>query len=101
MHNQNQPTIFVTSLNETTTHMIPNTIKVGRVTYEIQKGDYILYNGIIYQFCSGDGRTLKRERFYSYSNVTVPNSTLKKIPLELLTKKEFQLHGQTLTKWIF
>ena len=35
-------------------------VKIGRNTHVIKSGDYILYNGVTYQFVAGDGRTLKR-----------------------------------------
>lgn len=31
-------------------------IKIGRSEYDIKTGDYIMYNGNCYQFCTGDGR---------------------------------------------
>ena len=73
------------------------TIKIGRKEYLIQKGDYILYNGACYQFCAGNGRTLKWDGHFSMRSLVIPNSALKKIPLETMKKAETPF----LTKWYF
>ena len=64
------------------------TIKIGRKTYEIKKGDYILFNQACYQFCSGDNRTLKVEGWNRYSNLVIPKSRMKEIDLESMKKIE-------------
>jgi hypothetical protein len=74
------------------------TIKVGRETYEVKKGDYILYNGACYQFIAGDMRTLKHQGWTSYSSLMIPKTLVKKIPFDSMLKKEV---GESLTKWYF
>ena len=76
-------------------------IKIGRETYEVKKGDYILYNGACYQFIAGDGRTLKQEGFTGYSNLKMPMTLIKKIPFIRMTKVSFNKNGVDLVKWYF
>jgi hypothetical protein len=77
-----------------------STIKVDRKEYTVKKGDYILYNGACYQFFAGDGRILKRKGFYTYSNLLLPESLVKKIPFDKMIKKGKQ-DLVYLTKWYF
>jgi hypothetical protein len=78
------------------------TIKIGRKEYNIQKGDYILYNGACYQFCTGDNRTLKMEGFNQYTSLTVPASVVKKIPFENMVKQNIKTNsGMNLVRWLF
>ena len=74
-------------------------IKIGRQVYEIMDGDYILFNGSSHQFCSN--RILYRKGFDSYTSVTIPESVLKKIPLDKMKKVEYENYGMKLTKWCF
>ena len=67
---------------------IPAKIKIGRKEYEIQPGDYILYNRACYQLVAGDGRTLKWEGWHRYTSLVIPKTTLKKIPLDKMIRKE-------------
>jgi hypothetical protein len=77
------------------------TIKIGRVTYEVKSGDYILYNGACYQFVAGDGRTLKQKGFTSYRHLVMPATLVKKIPFIRMTKVSFKSDGTDLVKWYF
>ncbi len=79
-------------------NLVVESIKVGRETHEVKKGDYILYNGACYQFIAGDGRTLKHQGWTSYSSLVMPKTLVKKIPFDSMTKKEV---GDFLTKWYF
>jgi hypothetical protein len=66
-------------------------IKIGRKEYEIQKGDYIQFNhnsSGVHLFCSGDGRTLRREKWSMYDYLHIPSTVLKKIKLKDLRKVE-------------
>ena len=72
-------------------------IKIGRETYEVKKGDYILYNGACYQFIAGDKRTLKHKGWTSYTGLLMPNTLVKKIPFDKLVEKK----DASLTKWYF
>ena len=76
-------------------------VKIGRKEYPIKKGDYILYNGACYQFCSGDGRTLKLERYIQYTNLRLPNAMVKKIPFENMVKQNYKSSGMDLVRWFF
>lgn len=78
-------------------------IKVGRVEYDIQPGDYILHNGACYMFCSGDGRVLKYEAFSQICHVTLPKARVKEIPFETMTyKTKKDENGKlTLEYWFF
>ncbi len=76
-------------------------IKIGRETYEVKKGDYILYNGACYQFIAGDKRTLKQKGWTSYHNLVMPNTLVKKIPFDKLDEKKDTSLGMSLTKWYF
>jgi len=76
-------------------------IKIGRETYEVKKGDYILYNGACYQFIAGDKRTLKQKGWTSYHNLVMPNTLVKKIPFDKLDEKKDTSFGMSLTKWYF
>ena len=77
------------------------TIKIGRVTYEVKSGDYILDNGSCHQFIAGDGRTLKQEKLTSYSNLVMPKTLVKKIPFIRMTKVSFNRDGMSFVKWYF
>lgn len=76
-------------------------VKIGRTTYPVKSGDYILYNGACYQFMAGDGRTLKQEGFTGYSNLKMPMTLVKKIPFIRMTKVSFNKDGVDLVKWYF
>ena len=76
-------------------------IKIGRETYEVKKGDYILYNGACYQFIAGDGRTLKYQGWTSYHSLVMPKTLVKKIPFDQLVEKKDDGFGMSLTKWYF
>ena len=76
-------------------------VKIGRKEYPVKKGDYILYNGACYQFCSGDGRTLKLERYTQYTNLKLPDVMVKKIPFESMKKQNYNSMGMDLVRWFF
>lgn len=76
-------------------------IKIGRKEYPIKKGDYILYNGACYQFCSGDDRTLKLERCTQYTSLVLPDAMVKKIPFNDMQKQNYKLSGIDLVRWFF
>lgn len=76
-------------------------IKIGRNEYEIKKGDYILYNGACYQFITSDKRMLKFKNHQKIDALTIPKTTIKKIPLDLMQKKSFNYNGVELVRWIF
>lgn len=78
-----------------------NELKIGRTTYPVKSGDYILYNGACYQFMAGDGRTLKQEGFTGYSNLKMPITLIKKIPFIKMTKVSYVKEGMELVKWYF
>jgi hypothetical protein len=83
------------------TNPILSTIKIGRKEYLVKKGDYILYNGACYQFCSGDGRTLKLERYTRYNHLRLPDVMVKKIPFNEMVKQNYQSDGMDLVIWFF
>ena len=82
-------------------NLVVESIKVGRETHKVKKGDYILYNGACYQFMAGDGRILKWEGFTGYSNLKMPMTLIKKIPFIRMTKVDFNKNGMDLVKWYF
>ena len=67
---------------------IPMSLKIGRNTYEIKKGDFIYYNTSCYQFFTGDGRIIRSEKFATFNHIILTKSALKAIPLDKLIKKE-------------
>jgi len=77
------------------------TIKIGRTTYEVKSGDYILYNGACHQFIAGDKRTLKLDGWKSYHSLVMPKSLVKKIPFIRMTKVNNNSDGMELVKWYF
>lgn len=42
----------------------------GKV-FEVKPGDYILYNGACYQFCSGDNRVIHRRGYDEYTSIVM------------------------------
>ena len=89
------------NFNATIGNTVLSAVKIGRKEYPIKKGDYILYNGTCYQFCSGDGRTLKFERFTQYTNLQLSASTVKKIPFDKMQKQNYKSSGMDLVRWFF
>lgn len=83
------------------TKPVLSAVKIGRQEYPIKKGDYILYNGTCYQFCSGDGRTLKLEQYTQYTNLILPDSMVKKIPFDDMEKQNYKSSGMDLVRWFF
>ena len=77
------------------------TIKIGRITYEVKPGDYILDNGASHQFIAGDKRTLKIDGFTLYHSLMMPKTLVKKIPFIRMTKVSFNKDGMGLVKWYF
>jgi len=84
-----------------TSHILTS-IKIGRKEYPIKKGDYVLYNGSTYLFCSGDDRTLKFERFDQYRHLRIPNSVLKLIPFDKMEKQPYKsTYIEDAVIWLF
>jgi hypothetical protein len=81
--------------------LVLSAVKIGRKEYPVKKGDYILYNGACYQFCSGDGRTLKLERYTQYTNLRLPDAMVKKIPFNDMQKQNYKSSGMDLVRWFF
>ena len=79
------------------------TIKIGKKTYKIKKGDYVLYNGACYQFCAGDHRALKYVGWSMFSNLRIPKIRLKEIDFENMKKVEKgnKKDNTLLTRWYF
>lgn len=77
------------------------TIKIGKNTYTIQSGDYINFNGNVFLFCSGDGRTLRREKWSDLTYVTLGKKNIKEIPFEDLRKQKVLSMGVHVTRWYF
>lgn len=73
-------------------------IKIGNKEYTIKGGDYILYNGACYQFCAGDGRVLKKERYTHYTTLRLPDAMVKKIPFDKMQKQNYE---SDLIRWFF
>lgn len=73
------------------------TIKIGRATYDVKPGDYILDNGACHQFIAGDKRTLKIEGFNLYNSLMMPKTLVKKIPFIRMTK----INSGEYVKWYF
>jgi hypothetical protein len=78
-----------------------NKVKIGRKEYDVKSGDYILYNGTIYQFCTGDKRILKQQGFDTFNSLQLPTTMVKKIPFIRMVKVNFQRNGLDMTKWYF
>jgi len=89
------------NFNDTIGNTVLSAVKIGRKEYPIKKGDYILYNGACYQFFSGDGRTLKFERFTQYTNLQLSASMVKKIPFNDMQKQNYKSSGMDLVRWFF
>ena len=83
------------------TKPVLSAVKIGRKEYPIKKGDNILYNGACYQFCSGDGRTLKIERYTQYTHLRLPDAMVKKIPFDKMQKQNYKSSGIDLVRWFF
>jgi hypothetical protein len=77
------------------------TIKIGRLEIAIKPGDYIIYNGSVYQFCAADGRELKRERFTSYTRLPISKAALSKVPFLEMKKADYDFCGSKIEKWVF
>jgi riboflavin synthase alpha subunit len=79
------------------TDMTMKTIKIGRKTYEIKPGDYILDNGACLQFVAGDKRGLK----FGYNNIVMPKSVAKKIQFSDMRKETVVKMGSEYTYYFF
>ena len=66
-------------------------------TYQPQKGDYILDDGLCFMFCAGDNRILKQEGFSSCSYIRLSKKAIKEIDFESLKKVE----AKTFTKYYY
>lgn len=76
-------------------------VKIGRKEYDVKSGDYILYNGAVYQFCAGDKRILKQQGFDVFNTLQLPATMVKKLPFIRMAKVSFNRDGIDLTKWYF
>ena len=76
-------------------------IKIGRKTYEIKSGDYILFNGACHMFCTGDGRQLDFADWHSITCLTIAKSRVKEIPLDTMEKKIVSSSGYSMIEWYF
>ena len=76
-------------------------VKIGRKEYDVKSGDYILYNGAVYQFCTGDKRILKQQGFDAFNKLQLPVTMVKKLPFIRMAKVSFNRDGVDLTKWYF
>ena len=70
---------------------IGDSIKIGRNTYEIKSGDYILDNGYFSMFCSGDNRILRWSGFDTFSYIVIPKSIMKTIQKDVLKTVEIKM----------
>jgi len=64
------------------------TFTIRKKVYEVYTGDYILFNGACYQFCTGNKRALGFEGYHSYYSIPLTAKVLKSIDLNLLQKVE-------------
>jgi len=78
-------------------------IKIGRRVFDIKSGDYIMYNGACYQFCTGDKRTLYRKTWIDYRQIRIPKIRLKEIPFDKMRKetRDSDMIKSKLTYWFF
>ena len=78
-------------------------IKLGRNTYEIKRGDYVLYNGKCYQFIAGDKRSLGYDGHSKITSLGIPKNRLKEIPFDQLDKRQSgnEADGTLIIRWIF
>lgn len=77
------------------------TIKIGRNEFEIKKGDYIYFNGVLYLFCAGDNRALLIKGFDKYTSLVISKKALSKLSLKTMDKITTNYYGKTHIKWIF
>ena len=76
-------------------------IKIGRQEIEIKKGDYIMFNGSVYQFVAGDMRTLQGKGFELYTSLRMPNTLVKKINFTELKQVDLISNEMVIKKWFF
>lgn len=72
----------------TSTTLTLTVLKIGKKSYEIKKGDYVLYNGICYQFIAGDKRALKGIGYNSETSLMLSKSAVKQILFDQMKKVE-------------
>lgn len=78
------------------------TIKIGRLEIAIKPGDYIIYNGSVYQFCAADGRSLKNKGFSKYTALLISKDALSKVPFAEMEKADYVSScGSKIEKWVF
>ncbi len=83
--------------------MVMNKIKIGRNTYTILQGDYVMYNKACYQFVAGDGRALKYDGYNKVTAIILPKIVKESIPLyrmKVIEKGSIE-QKNLLTKWYF
>lgn len=78
-------------------------IKYYRKEVESKRGDYILFNGACYQFCTGDKRGLWFEGYHDINSFTLSQKMLKEIPLDKMKKivKGDKKDRTEMIYWIF
>lgn len=76
---------------------------IRKQTYEIKKGDYIMYNGSCYQFFSGDGRVLKYDNLTGYNSIVLTTKAFSQLDLTncKVVEKDSKYTNNKLTYWIF
>ena len=78
-------------------------IKYYHQEFETQKGGYILFNGVCYQFGTGNKRILGYDGYTAYKSINITKTMLKQIPLDKMKKiiKGKKEDRSELIYWIF
>ena len=79
-------------------------VKVGKRKAIVQPGDFIMYNGINYQFFAGDGRALYWRGFNKMSYIKLTDAAVRKIPFDKLrmVERESEIFiGKKIKEWYF
>jgi len=63
--------------------------KIRKREIETKKGDYILFNGACYQFCTGDKRQIYFDGWHSVNSILLTKKVFNEIDFSELIKKEF------------
>lgn len=75
-------------------------IKIGRETYKIYPGDYIMDNGACLQFCT-NGRVLKYKDWTKHTSLVIPKTTFSKVVKPILHLLEEKKGGKTIIRYYF
>lgn len=76
-------------------------IKIGRHTVEVKNGDYVLFNGAVHMFCSGDKRIIRRDGFTTYSHIPVSIRFITQHKVKSFRKEDYTEGGVKFTKYYF